>query len=101
MHAPMHDTCMSFHELHDTCMSFHESGVEQLKRFTETQRGELLTPWRNKLGEVAPNVDTKCFDMSGEPLLIVHTAGVRSARAPTKREALACLGGREGGRGAC
>ena len=26
------------------------------------------------LGEVAPNVDTKCSDMSGEPLLIVHTA---------------------------
>ena len=52
--------------MHDTCMSFHESGVEQLKRFTETQRGELLTPWRNKLGEVAPNVDTKCFDMAQE-----------------------------------
>ena len=42
--------------------------AQQVQRFTDNQRNKLLTPWRKRLVEVAPHVDTKCFTMSGEPL---------------------------------
>ena len=45
---------------------------QQLRRFTDQQRKDLLTPWRKRLVDIAPHVDKRCFTMSGEPLGIEY-----------------------------
>ena len=46
--------------------------AQQVRRFTDPQRKKLLTPWRDKLVKAAPDVDTECQSMSGEPLGIEY-----------------------------
>ena len=63
----------------------HGIDAPQAPRFTDNQRNTLLTTWRKKLVEVAPDVDTKCFSMSGEQLGIEYLMSSVKARVSDPR----------------
>ena len=46
----------------------HEVDVAIIGGVSSEQRKTLLTPWRMKLAEFAPHMDTKGFNMKGEEL---------------------------------
>jgi hypothetical protein len=50
----------------------HELDAGNIQHFSPEQRQALLTPWRLKLIDIAPHVDTKCFILSGEQLGIEY-----------------------------
>ena len=50
----------------------HELDAGIIGDFSPEQRKTLLTPWRLKLIDIAPHIDTKCFILSGEQLGIEY-----------------------------
>ena len=50
----------------------HEIDAGIIDDFSPEQRKTLLTPWRLKLFDIAPHIDTKCFMISGEELGIEY-----------------------------